>query len=148
MFAVTLLSPSLVHSAYYRAGVCLLANATASNRGDTLLSLHQLHHSSTSSPTSTSSSFLPLARLMEACSSFTLESRIADMTEMTADGYYADSAIARALSQNQQPRPIHTLSELATQHMSDTLMSRHLLLLLPLTLHATTLHNTTLHQCD
>lgn len=82
-------SPSLVHSAYYKDGILLLADAGRSALGDSLVSIHKdprppgsttLNLQSWQS-SSSSSSNLP-ASLNETIDSFDFESRIADVGEV------------------------------------------------------------------
>jgi len=139
-------SPSLVHTAYYKDGILLLADAGRSALGDTLVAVQREAHVAGSSGSSASSaytrswngsassSYAASAKLLESLDAFDLDSRIAELSEVApssqlnllSSALFSRAAIRQAQAGGALPQPLLGLSELATQHVTPP---RHFLIL-------------------
>lgn len=125
-------SPSLVHAAYYKDGILLLADAGRSALGDTLLAVQREAYTARS--WGGASSISGTQKLLESLDAFDLESRIAELGEvhessqlnLLSSALYSRSVSSAAASAGFAARPLQGLSELATQHVTP---NRHFLIL-------------------
>ena len=125
-------SPSLVHAAYYKDGILLLADAGRSALGDTLVAVQREAYIARA--WGGASSMAGSQKLLESLDAFDLESRIAELGEvhessqlnLLSSALYSRSVSSAAASAGFAARPLQGLSELATQHVTP---NRHFLIL-------------------